>query len=273
MKRDAIGDPDLQAYLDGELEPARLQDVRRHLASNPADAKRVERWRKQNEAIRRAFEVTREPAPRAAEPKPDGRHDPKSDPKRDPLGALRLDHARSARRRRQAVATSAGFVAGAAVALLAATGFERTARPPLAADIVSSVPSAAPKRARLAWRTFAHGADRARPGLEKDAILQWTALPRLPDFGGEGLDFVSAHPMPGEAEPAVFLLYESAARSRVGLIAERNAESDLRPVLDDDGGLRCLYWRGGGYAWALVGQADADTLRALRQAVTEAAGG
>lgn len=262
MKRGAVGDIDLHAYLDGELDPARAADVRRHLAAHPGDAKRVERWRKQNEAIRRAFEITREPSlpARAADSAP------KREPQRDPLGALRLDHARLLRRRRQALATSAGFIAGAAVALFAAASFERRLFSVPTADIVSQAPSIAAKRARLAWRTFAPqaGLFAGRSEPNRDEALRHS--PRPPDFAAEGFRLASAHPMPGEAEPAVFFLYEAASGARVGLIAERSAGPDARPILDDDGGLRCLHWRGGGHAWTLVGQAGPDTLRALGRA-------
>ena len=275
MKRETTGESDLHAFVDGELANGRLDAVRAHLETHPADAARVESWRRQNAAIRRAFEpVARDPAPRRAAEK-DALRSGFTD------ATPRLDLIRAARRRRRAIATLGVFLGGAAVALLGAVAFSRFTYPP--EQSFESPPSLAPaaqaRRARLAWRSHAREVDRFfdRPITDRAAtaaaLQRATALPRIPDFSREGFELVTVRTMPGEAEPAAFLLYESPAHVRVGLIVERTPEPDSGPVLSDDGGLRCLSWRAAGYSFSLVGPADPDTLRMLgRAAVTVFAG-
>lgn len=177
--------------------------------------------------------------------------------------------------------TLAAFLGGACVALLGAVAFSRLAIPPEQSFEAppSLAPAAQARRARLAWRSYAREVDRFfdRPGTDRAttaaALQRATALPRVPDFSREGFDLAAVRTMPGEAEPAAFLLYESPARVRVGLIVERTPETDSPPAMSDDGGLRCLLWRAAGYSFALVGPADPDTLRRLgRAAVTTFAG-
>ena len=275
MKRETTGESDLHAFVDGELANGRLDGVRAHLDANPADAARVESWRRQNAAIRRAFEpVVRDLPPRRPVDK---------EALRPGLGDAppRLDLVRAARRRRRAMATLAVFLGGACVALLGAVAFSRFAIPP--EQSFESSPSLAPaaqaRRARLAWRSYAREVDRFfdRPVTDRAAtaaaLQRATALPRVPDLSRDGFELVAVRTMPGEAEPAAFLLYESPAHVRVGLIVERTPEPDSSPVLSDDGGLRCLSWRAAGYSFSLVGPADPDTLRALgRATVTTFAG-
>jgi anti-sigma factor RsiW len=59
-----IGDDDLHAYVDGQLEVGRQPAVERYLAANPEAAERVAAYQEQREAIRAAF------AADAAEPPP-----------------------------------------------------------------------------------------------------------------------------------------------------------------------------------------------------------
>ena len=50
-----IGDNDLHAYVDGQLETGRRSQVERHLLDNPADARLVAEYQAQRETIRSAF--------------------------------------------------------------------------------------------------------------------------------------------------------------------------------------------------------------------------
>ncbi|WOJ89088.1 hypothetical protein RZS28_14950 [Methylocapsa polymorpha] len=50
-----VSDEDLHGFVDGEVEPARRDAILRFLSASPADAARVESWRRQNETIRAAF--------------------------------------------------------------------------------------------------------------------------------------------------------------------------------------------------------------------------
>ena len=50
-----VSEAELHGFVDGSLERSRLDAVQAFLAVSPADAARVETWRRQNEAIRAAF--------------------------------------------------------------------------------------------------------------------------------------------------------------------------------------------------------------------------
>ncbi|PPD08828.1 MAG: anti-sigma factor, partial [Methylocystis sp.] len=51
-----IEEADLHALVDGELDPERRRKVEDHLLQHPEDAALVEGWRRQNAALRAAFE-------------------------------------------------------------------------------------------------------------------------------------------------------------------------------------------------------------------------
>lgn len=59
-----IGEDDLHAYIDGQIEAGRLRALERYLAENPEAARRVAAYQAQREALRAAFATS------AAEPLP-----------------------------------------------------------------------------------------------------------------------------------------------------------------------------------------------------------
>ena len=60
----SVQEADLHALVDGELSAERRRDVEDHLSRRPEDAALVEGWRRQNAALRAAFEpVARETPP------------------------------------------------------------------------------------------------------------------------------------------------------------------------------------------------------------------
>ena len=50
-----IAEEDLQAYVDGRLQPDRAAEVERYLAGHPDEARRVASWRAQRDALRTVF--------------------------------------------------------------------------------------------------------------------------------------------------------------------------------------------------------------------------
>ena len=276
MNRETVSEVDLHAYVDGELASGRVDAVRAHLREHAADAARVDAWRRQNAGIRRAYDLLpRDPLPKLSRKASEEAIRPAAAD-----STPRLDLIRAARRRRRAMTMLATFLGGACVALLGAIGFGRIGTPiEQALEAPPLVPTAQARRARLAWRSYAREADRYfdRPIQNNaslaDALQRATALPRIPDFSREKFELLAVRTMPGETEPAAFLLYASPAHVRVGLIVERTPEGDSSPVLSDDGGLRSLAWRAAGYSFALVGPADPDTLRILGRAAVTAFSG
>ena len=276
MKGEPFGDVDLHAFADGELDPARVESVEAHLAAHPADAARVDGWRRQSAAIRRAFDGLESSATKRIVAGRDVRADAL------PAEMPRLDLVRAARRRRQAAATLAAFLGGACVALIGTVAFSRWPSPTetrFTLEPAPLAPTAQARRARLAWRTYAReierGSDQRMPDRAAvlTALQRTTALSRIPDWSREAFELSATRVMPGESEPAAFLLYESLARTRIALIVERTPEPDAGPLLSDDGGLRCLFWRAAGYSYAIVGPAETDTIRTLARATVAAFSG
>ena len=50
-----VSEAELHGFVDGGLDRGRREAVKAFLAESPADAARVETWRRQNETIRAAF--------------------------------------------------------------------------------------------------------------------------------------------------------------------------------------------------------------------------
>lgn len=67
-----IDESDLHSFVDNELDPSRKQSILSRLTASPADAARVETWRRQNDALRAAFaDILAEPAPPLLSPRSD----------------------------------------------------------------------------------------------------------------------------------------------------------------------------------------------------------
>ena len=124
----SVQEADLHALVDGELSAERRRDVEDHLSRRPEDAALVEGWRRQNAALRAAFEpVARETPPLSlrnaavrnaaagAAPIETGaiHWGRPSGPSRS---VRRLDEARESRRKRAFLSTAAALLVGAALA-------------------------------------------------------------------------------------------------------------------------------------------------------------
>ncbi len=67
----AVGEEDLHAFVDGELDAQRRKAISAFLAASPADHAKVEAWRQQNLLLRAAFApVAHEPVPLDLSPVP-----------------------------------------------------------------------------------------------------------------------------------------------------------------------------------------------------------
>ena len=61
----AVGDDDLQAYVDDCLDPVRLADVEAYIAAHPEVASRIAAYRQQRLRLRQAFAEAVPPRPEA----------------------------------------------------------------------------------------------------------------------------------------------------------------------------------------------------------------
>jgi anti-sigma factor RsiW len=280
-----VEEADLQALVDGELDSERRRKVEDHLLQHPHDAALVESWRRQNAALRAAFEhVAHETPPlslRGAALRGGG---PALGQAPIETGAIhwgrptgparsvrRLDELRKSRRKQTVVSLLLALVAGAAVAgaaVLALTGSAPTTQPsPAAANFSRGFIG----RAEIAFQTYASD---ARP-VEFDAdhqseLLAWlrgrVGFGVAPDLSGLGLRFLGGRIAPGVAQPAGFLLYEKEGVSRVGLYFERAAPGAApagppRAAAN----LTAIEWRGAGMAFVLIGPLGAEAMQAAAE--------
>jgi len=279
-----IEEADLHALVDGELDPERRRKVEDHLLQHPDDAALVEGWRRQNAALRAAFE------PVALEPPPLSLREAAARPPATPVGqgpietgaihwgrpgaAPRpprpLDDIRASRRRQAVASTLLTLIAGAAVAAL----LFLASRPPAQGP---ALPIAAASYAARAGLTYATYIVDARP-VEIDAgrrgeLLAWlqerVGFSRAPDLSGVGLRLLGGRVAPGVARPAAFLVYERDDGARVGLYFER-ADAVAAPSGQRGQGVSAIEWRAGGFAFVLVGALAPDAMQAAAETAAAA---
>lgn len=277
----AIEEADLHALVDGELDPERRRKVEDHLLQHPEDAALVEGWRRQNAALRAAFEPValeslplslREAAVRPLAPQGEGPIETGAihwgRPGAAPRPPRRLDDIRASRRRQALVSSILTLFAGAAVAAAGLLIFAGRGEGPRA-PIVSTAPQGYAARAALTYATFAGDAraveiDAARRAELIGWLQERVGYGRIPDLGGAGLRLVGGRVAPGVGAPAGFLLYERADAGRVGLYFER-ADASAPQAPRASAGLTTVEWRAAGFAFALVGPLPPDAMQAAAE--------
>ncbi len=281
-----IEESDLHALVDGELDPERRRKVEDHLLQHPEDAALVEGWRRQNAALRAAFEpvaletpplslreaAARPPAPPAGQGPIETGAIHWGRPGAAPRPARKLDDIRASRRRQALASTLLTLVAGATVAVFALLFLAN--RPPAQRPTLTLAATSYASRAGLTYATYALD---ARP-VEIDAgrrgeLLAWlqerVGFSRAPDLTGVGLRLLGGRVAPGVASPAAFLVYERDDGARVGLYFER-ADAGAAPSGQRGQGVSVVEWRAGGFAFVLVGVLAPDAMQAAAEAAAAA---
>ncbi len=234
---------DLQAYVDGRLEAARLADVEAYLAENTTEARRVERLRHNREALRAAL------APIAAEPVP---------PEMNLAGLI------EARRHR----FTGWRNAAAAVMLLAvggAGGWFAHQAPPRA-----GVAALAQETADN-YAVYAH--DRVQPvefrANQQDTLRRWAAekLGRpltIPDLSGAGYRLMGGRLVATPHGPAMLVMYDNDRGNRLVLMTrlmERDKEAPL--AAHAIRGTTAFTWADSGLGFSITGQTSREELETL----------
>ena len=283
-----VEEAELHALVDGELDAERRRRVEDHLLTHPEDAALVEGWRRQNAAMRAAFEpVLRENLPlslRDAAARPPA-------PAQGPIetGAIqwgrpgasrpahRLDDLRASRRRQALLSTALTVLAAAAVAGIVAlvfVGGHDSPRPPATALATQSYAG----RAGLTYATYATDPrpveiDISRRGELVAWLKERVGFARPPDLAALGLRLMGGRVAPGVAAPAGLLLYERADGARLGLYFER-AEAAGAPQSPRGGlGVTAIEWRSGGFAFVLVGPLAPEEMQAAAESAAAAVAG
>jgi anti-sigma factor RsiW len=276
-----IDETDLHALVDGELDPDHRRRVEDHLLLNPDDATLVESWRRQNAALRAAFEpialetpplslrtaatraATQTQAPIETGATHWGR--PGATPRPRRIEDLRV------RQRRQAVLISALLlVSGLALAGLAAfvfTSGRGAAPPPLATAVFTQ---GYVSRAGLTYATYTVDAhpvefDASRREELADRLKTRVGFSRIPDLSTLNFHLLGGRIVPGASGPAGFLIYERADGGRIGLYFERAIFAVAPPAPKGGFGVTAIEWRAADFAFVLVGPLQSDAMQAAAE--------
>ena len=276
-----VDETDLHALVDGELDPDHRRRVEDHLLLHPGDAALVEDWRRQNAALRAAFEPIaletpplslRTAATRAAAQsqgpietgathwgRPSGTPRPR-----------RIEDLRVRQRRQAALISALLLVSGLALAGLAAFVFAGGRSEAPRAPAPTAFSQGYVSRAGLTYATYTVDAhpvefDATRRDELADRLKTRVGFSRIPDLSAQDLRLLGGRIVPGVSGPAGFLIYERADGGRVGLYFERAVFAAAPPAPRGGFGVTALEWRAADFAFVLVGPLPPDAMQAAAE--------
>jgi anti-sigma factor RsiW len=240
-----ITEADLQALVDGQLDPQRRATVEAYLAAHPETAADLAPLSAQNEAIRALFGgIADEPVPARLDPH-------------------RIAEGRRGRGRRwliTAAAASVVFAAGVGLGWYASTLSSR-ADDPTQALVVAAL---------SAHQVFAaesrHAVEVA--ATDESHLITWLSNrigePLVaPDLSAHGFSLVGGRLLPFQGSKAAQLMYQDEAGRRITLYI--TAGSNQAPEVDyaAAGDLHTYYWTSDAISCAMVGELGRDELKAV----------
>lgn len=276
----AFDEADLNAFVDGRLEPARAAALAESLASDPDARSRVDAWKRQNDSLRTMFasvlfeqipvrlvptSLPSEPAVPAKLAPP--RRGGTTSPGRLARGVLATTFVGTA---------LTGFAAGA----LASLGTHDFGLSPAPAHVAGGpayriTGDATPAertlaaRAAEAHRTFS--ADLLHPveitAAEAPRLLHWiqrrlgTSL-SIPDLQRSGWSLLGGRIVPGRLGPAAFLVYADGTE-RLGVYIARGADAGADTVVTSEGDATrtsVATWGDEAFSYALTSSRTPDWL-------------
>ncbi len=228
-----IGEDDLQAYVDGQLDPQRAAAVEAYLAAHPEDAERVAAYRAQTEALHAIYDpVLEEPVPPAM---------------LRPRRPAWIAHAA------RAAAALVIFVLGGAAGWWV-RGLEAVPQAAIASSMA--------ERALVAHAVYVpevrHPVEVAAD--EEAHLVKWltnrlgTEI-RAPKLASAGFELVGGRLLPDAAAPAAQFMYENASGQRVTLYVRAEAEGPRDTAFRwvEQGDVTLCYWIERSVGYALVG--------------------
>lgn len=246
-----VSDDDLLSYVDGILDPARVEEVEAWLAANPQDAERVRQWCEQVDGLHRLFD------PVLDEPIPDHLKIPVVK-----AGRLASWLPPLLRMAAMVLLVLAGGMGGwwlrggpgeeraAPGAMVAAEAL--SAHVIFAAEIRHPVEVGVGERAHLvAWLSKRLGAEL-----------------KVPDLSAAGFSLVGGRLLPASSGPAAQFMYENADGRRVTLYLRRNTDgTETAFRFASQGRVEAFYWLDGPLGYALAGDVDRERLMEMAKAV------
>ena len=266
----SVTDADLHAFVDGQLPPARRDEVEAFLATHPAVLRQVEDWRVQNQAIRRLLDpVMNEPVP----PRLAQAAVAQSWPWRGVAAGLALVLAGAG-----SAWWARGVVDGDALRLAnkPATVLASADPAPIRSSQADGL-SAFAQRAAVAHAVYSPEVRRpVEVGADQEqALVTWltrrmdaTVPVRPPDLRGLGYSLIGGRLLPGEKKPVAQFMFGGEGGQRLTLYVSReDAGNETSFRFGQDGAVNVFYWVDKDFGYAISAGADRDELLRVSQAV------
>ena len=234
----SIKEQELHAYLDGQLDPARVAQIEAHLAANSQDLMRVEAYRKQNQTLHALFDPTLD----------------------EPLsGALQRRHRPRPQWQRYAAA-----VGTLALGMVLGFGLRGVIAPDLG-------PMALAKQAAFAHVAFVpevlHPVEVS--AKQETHLVNWLSKRlggevRAPQLSSAGFELLGGRLLPGETGPAAQFMYQDNRGQRLTLYVKRESAHDAETAFrfTKEKGVSVFYWIDRDFGYALSGDLPkADMLK------------
>ncbi|SCM75465.1 putative transmembrane anti-sigma factor [uncultured Pleomorphomonas sp.] len=245
--RHTITEADLNAYLDGELQPAERAAVEAYLADHPADRERVAAWRDQSAALRALYGHVAEETPPA-----------------------RLSPRRLAAERRRHVGRAVTAAAAALVLVIAGGAGGWIGRGLVMPDAVETTLIGEAEAAHALYTpevlhpVEVNGQDGAHLSKWLSRRLDRSLV--IPDLSSEGFSLVGGRLLPAAASAAALLMYENRDGARVTLYVVPNAGKETAMRFSARDGLAAVSWQAEALGCVLVGNLPRETLLNLAKA-------
>ena len=266
----SVTDADLHAFVDGQLPPARRDEVEAFLATHPAVLRQIEDWRAQNQAIRRLLDpVMNEPVP----PRLAQAAVAQSWPWRGVAAGLALVLAGAG-----SAWWARGVVDGDALRLAnkPATVLASADPAPIRSSQADGL-SAFAQRAAVAHAVYSPEVRRpVEVGADQEqALVTWltrrmdaTVPVRPPDLRGLGYSLIGGRLLPGEKKPVAQFMFGGEGGQRLTLYVSReDAGNETSFRFGQDGAVNVFYWVDKDFGYAISAGADRDELLRVSQAV------
>lgn len=241
-----IQEEDLHAYVDGQLSKDRQMEVEEYLRENPEQAKVVQSWKSQNEALQSLYQ----PVPSA-----------------DDLNLIRRTAKMTRPARFSAFQLAASFLILITGGIL---GSFLTLNLNIQHDTAQYVQSL-DEASRTGFAVYASevrhpvevGAD------EEEHLVSWLGK-RLgtkfvaPELKQYGFDLIGGRLVPFAGKPGAMLMYENSSGERLTVMIgqqQSNEKTGFRFAKAED--IRTFYWMDGELGYALSGAIDRPLLQAL----------
>jgi len=278
-----VTEAELQAWVDGQLPPARRTAVDAYLAQHPAEAARLHAYREQNATLRTLFDPLLDAAlppalaspPLAAPARPGPAA---SDLPRPPHTPPSLPAGGAGPHSRQAPPWPALRLAAMLALTLAggAAGWWLHDVTAPAASPALQAASALPGRAAVAHAVYTPEVRHpVEVGADQQAhLVAWLskrlgAPLRPPQLGTLGWELEGGRLLPGQSGPVAQLMYRDAGGARLTLYVstEQPLNRDTGFRFAQEGEVGVFYWIDGKFGYALSGTLDKAALAALANAV------